>query len=664
MFKSLSIKQKLFLLPMIIALALIGEATLVTYTLMQNESDTSIINIAGRQRMLTKKYSAEELFHAEYLDHKMPAPLAASHTVNLYETSLKALKYGGKTYSDLSMTKPIELPKVDYQPFLEQLKVVEGLWQEQLRVAQKLEHDFNLQTADEFLIANHKALGAMNKAVGLFAQHSRSKLDILIWESIILAVVISILCIGFALMIIRNITTTINLLVGISRKIGEGDLKQDPKLLDAINSNELGRLAQNIEIMRQSLQDTLGEIQLASSSINLSSTQVSDLSSQINAANHTERQRFEMIHSNSKSLDQSTIRLVEITSETLDMATQCNQLSTEASELVTKNIAMMKTTSDETEKATNFIQELSDTAEQVSGIVDSIRAISEQTNLLALNAAIEAARAGEQGRGFAVVADEVRGLAARTGDSTDEIAKLISQLTEGVKLVVNSMGEVSSRVEQSRNTSKQTAEGIIEVTERIQQVATAQQSIDEQVEQQKQQLDELKNTQIELEDIINESHKKSRTSTLVAKQLSKVCIDITEVIQKFSVDVTLNSTKKKDDCNRAHPRVKTGLHYELTQGDKHIQGLTDDISFGGTRLILPAGTHNLDENQTVTVDIDYLYQGNSKRMRIGGRIIHQHQPKTNKLLLHIDFDTPNASQTQALEEIYFEHQHSGEFKHG
>jgi len=653
MLKSISIRKKLFILPLLLAIAMMGEVLLVTTSLQQNQADALIVNIAGRQRMLTKKFSAEELYRSNRKDQALPGLLSAEKTAALYQSALKALQQGGQTYADLSMQQAIQLPAPIHQPFIEQLHKVESLWKEQLKASIKLENDPSESNANAFLTSNHKSMAAMNKAVLIYADYASEKLNKLVNSSIILAIIMVILSSLIAWLVIRDTTKPINMLVKISRKISRGDLRTDSDLHDIISKNELGLLAHHIELMRQSLQEALSEIQKASSSINLSSHQVSELSTQISQANRSEQQRFSDMYDNSINLEESTARLSEIAAETLMMVTECNQLSTNASSLVSDNITMMSNTSAETTKASSFIQELSNTAEKVYGIVDAIRAISEQTNLLALNAAIEAARAGEQGRGFAVVADEVRNLAGRTGSSTDEIAKLITQLTEGVQQVVNSMGQVTDRVEQSREKSQQTEQGILKVTEKIQLVAQAQQSIDEQVERQNQQLDILKSTQSELQAIIEDSHNKSETSALVAEQLSKVSNNITELLQDFSIEADLKSTPKEHNEKRSHPRLSAGLHFTLTQGSQKAQGLTEDLSLGGVKILVP-GSFQLQDQQPISLQLSYLYKGRNKQFDISGSIIEYKQQTVEGVKLQLRFDNIDQQQKNALTEIFAE----------
>ncbi|POF56312.1 methyl-accepting chemotaxis protein, partial [Vibrio vulnificus] len=135
---------------------------------------------------------------------------------------------------------------------------------------------------------------------------------------------------------------------------------------------------------------------------------------------------------------------------------------------------------DDVETTSQVVSQLATTTQEIGSILDVIRDISDQTNLLALNAAIEAARAGEQGRGFAVVADEVRNLASRTADSTEEIQKMINQLQSDAKDAVSAMDagkavtfEGVGATDEAVNVLMSISERIADISDRNTQVATA-----------------------------------------------------------------------------------------------------------------------------------------------------------------------------------------------
>jgi methyl-accepting chemotaxis protein len=165
-------------------------------------------------------------------------------------------------------------------------------------------------------------------------------------------------------------------------------------------------------------------------------------------------------------------------------ANQADKAAKDGREIVDKTVASIIGLAEEVERAGEVIRKLESDTENVGTILDVIKGIAEQTNLLALNAAIEAARAGEQGRGFAVVADEVRTLASRTQDSTQEIQKVIEELQAAARSAVEVMGQSKQRAQTSVEQASQTGESLAAITERVEAITEMNMQIATAAEQQ------------------------------------------------------------------------------------------------------------------------------------------------------------------------------------
>jgi methyl-accepting chemotaxis protein len=167
-----------------------------------------------------------------------------------------------------------------------------------------------------------------------------------------------------------------------------------------------------------------------------------------------------------------------------EAANQADKAAKDGRDIVTKTVASINGLAEEVERAGEVIRKLEADTENVGTILDVIKGIAEQTNLLALNAAIEAARAGEQGRGFAVVADEVRTLASRTQDSTQEIQKVIEELQTAARSAVEVMGQSKHRAQTSVEQAAQTGESLAAITERVEAITEMNMQIATAAEQQ------------------------------------------------------------------------------------------------------------------------------------------------------------------------------------
>lgn len=321
-----------------------------------------------------------------------------------------------------------------------------------------------------------------NEQANLAQQHGQNLIDDVnrdFWISIILVLIISL---GLGFWISNNIVARIHSLRDAAKQMAEGYLNKPVK--DVEGSDELADLANSINSTTQNLRnvmsDVLGSVDQinknssnvleANQSIGRVSLDVTDNTSQIVVA-------LEQMSSTNKGISDSTQHSVNAANDIREVAKESLSTADVTLSAINELVSSLKETGD-------VVAKLRDETSNIEKILDVIRGISEQTNLLALNAAIEAARAGEQGRGFAVVADEVRGLAQRSQDSVNEIETLLSQLSGASTQAVERMGVSIGMVESSRGQVERTNELTNAIMQQIDQITEQAQSIVESAEEQ------------------------------------------------------------------------------------------------------------------------------------------------------------------------------------
>ena len=221
----------------------------------------------------------------------------------------------------------------------------------------------------------------------------------------------------------------------IVRKVAAGELDIQIELKQQDSSS----LLHHLRTMVAQLSGIVGELKLASSALDQAANELAVSSEKTTDQLILQHQEIEMV---STAMNEMSTSVADVAQNAVNAAQKTSE--TEANlqlsdEVMAKTIASIEALSKDVSQTTSVIQQLSAQSAEIGQVVEVIRGVAEQTNLLALNAAIEAARAGEQGRGFAVVADEVRTLASRTQDSTQMIQAMISRLHEGVQATVNAM---------------------------------------------------------------------------------------------------------------------------------------------------------------------------------------------------------------------------------
>lgn len=245
---------------------------------------------------------------------------------------------------------------------------------------------------------------------------------------------------------------------------GEGDLTQR---IEIKRQDEIGEVAEHVNHFLEQLQTMISGIISHSNTLTQQAIQANQLSEQ--ATQQIEAQQSD-VNQIATAIHEMSATAAEVASHA-EMTATASQTSSSACQdghvVIEKNRQAIVELANQVNSASGVISELESNTKSINQILSTIQEIAEQTNLLALNAAIEAARAGEQGRGFAVVADEVRVLSQRTHGSTEEIRNMIETLQNNTKLAVNSMQSSTSLADTSVNYAQQAAESLADITEAI-----------------------------------------------------------------------------------------------------------------------------------------------------------------------------------------------------
>ena len=343
----------------------------------------------------------------------------------------------------------------------------------------------------------------------------------------VLALVIGLFA---SVVISRQITAPLALTVDLARRIAKGDLTVQAK---SARKDELGDLQNAMQDMAQNLNTLVQGIGNGVTHISTSAEKLSAMSEQTSAGVRQQKSEVDQVATAMHEMASTVQEVARNTTDASAAATLADQQARHGSTVVKQATVQISELAVAIEELGGAMNVLTQDSEQIGKVIDVIKAVAEQTNLLALNAAIEAARAGEQGRGFAVVADEVRSLAQRTQDSTKEIEALIVTLQQGTQAASTLMTSSRERTLDTVVLAQKAEQAITEINHSIGTIQQMSLQISAAAEQQSAVADEINRSIVSVRDVADQSAVASEESAAATIELASLGQDLQRMTAHF-----------------------------------------------------------------------------------------------------------------------------------
>ncbi len=376
-------------------------------------------------------------------------------------------------------------------------------------------------------------LSKLSQDLNTVIEHEVGNLDRFVMTTSSIGLILALSVVIVMIWLARGILTPMK---SLARTMAKATTENDLSLRVKINSkDEIGQTGQAFNTMLERFQTIIFEINKSAQQINKTSDELSSITRETNEGSQAQQQQTSLVVSAMAQMRNCVQEVAQNAAEAAVFTTETKEKSSQGADIVKSAAKTINVLSTDILKAADAIKKVEDDSEQIGSVLAVIRGIAEQTNLLALNAAIEAARAGEQGRGFAVVADEVRTLAGRTQEATQEIQQMIETLQSGSKnaviLMETSQSQTNNGVQQT-SAAGEAISGIVNSVENIDDMNTM---IATSAERQSTVAKDI-NVNIEaINDISLSLSQKADQTAYASDNLAQLAVALNELIIKFKV---------------------------------------------------------------------------------------------------------------------------------
>lgn len=349
---------------------------------------------------------------------------------------------------------------------------------------------------------------------------------------IIVLIVTAIMTALLALVLTRSIVHPLREAVRSAENVAKGDLTQN---VHTQGRDEVTRLEQALSTMQASLRGTLQQISGSAAQVASAAEQLNSVTEE---SSRSIQQQNEEIEQAVTAVNELTAAVEEVAGNAVKTSAASQHSSSSAvqgHQRVQETVSAIQHMNTEVEASSTHVRSLAGQTQEIGKVLDVIRAIAEQTNLLALNAAIEAARAGEAGRGFAVVADEVRALAHRTQQSTQEIEAMIREMQNVSREAVVSMQNSSSRAQSTLDVARSAGDALEEIARSVSEISERNLVIASAAEEQAQVSREVDRNLVNIRDLSIQSSAGASETTSSSHELSRLAGELNLLVKNFKL---------------------------------------------------------------------------------------------------------------------------------
>lgn len=363
------------------------------------------------------------------------------------------------------------------------------------------------------------------------AQARAEKANAIRWSIAIGALTLLVVT-TIGMLIARSIVAPLRNAVDLSRAVADGDLTRS---IVAEGGDEIADMMRSLKIMTENLNRLIRQARDSSDKVSEAATELATASGQVATSS---QQQNDAASSMAAAVEEMTVSINHISDRARDaesISRESSRLADEGSDVIRSMVEEMQRIAAAVNTASDSIIQLGQQSEKISGVVQVIKEVAEQTNLLALNAAIEAARAGEQGRGFAVVADEVRKLAERTSQSTVEISAMIGKVHEGVQAATEGMQIGVELVQAGVDQAGQAGEAVTKMNHGAQQVLATINDISSALQEQSSASNEIAQNVERIAQMADENSAAVEETSHTAHHLESLAGELQSTVGRFKV---------------------------------------------------------------------------------------------------------------------------------